>query len=325
MRSREEDRPTSSVLLFGTGQVGVFAARALTQRGCRVQGADAAPDCAFYARFGPGADTPEPVKLDVTSLHDVETFVRSHRDSTAVVFAAGYTGARATAEPVSARLVAERGVSNVLGAASTSGIRRAVVISSLAVYGGVVEGDRFAEDGPTEPRTAYGEIQLTLEGVARAFSEDLEVDILRVAGVFGPKRFGYGSHSSRFVERMLYAAANGYPIRIEGSWEDEDDLIYVKDVGEAISAAALTPDIGAFTVNVGLGRVSTLREIADAVRCVFPMADIAVIPPSQHQDAVRCVPIDSASLTARLGIRPAFPLTAAIRDYASETGLIHDN
>jgi UDP-glucose 4-epimerase len=319
----EKDRLTPRVLLFGTGQIGVFAARALTRRGACVYGVDVAPDVAFYARFGPGVDAPEPVKLDVTSTHEVEMFVRSHRDSAAVVFAAGYTGARATAEPVPARLVAERGVSNVLAAASANGIRRAVVISSLAVYGGGSEGDHFAEGGPTEPSNTYGQIQLMLEDVARAFSEDLEVDILRVAGVFGPKRFGHGSHSSRFVERILYAAANGDPIRIEGSWEDEDDLIYVKDVGEAISVAALTPDIGAFTVNVGLGQVSTLREIADAVRCVFPTADIDLIPARDHQDAVRCRPLDSASLIARLGVRPEFPLTAAIRDYAAETGLIH--
>jgi nucleoside-diphosphate-sugar epimerase len=312
----------SSVLLFGTGQIGVFAARALAQRGARVHAADAAPDGSFYARFGPGADAWPPIKVDVTCTHEVEGFIRSYPESEAVVLAAGYTGARAAADPVTAKLVAERGVVNLFAAARASGIRRAVVVSSLAVYGGVVEGDRLAVDGPTQPRTAYGEIQLALEDSARRFVGDLDVAILRIAGVFGPQRFGYGSHSSRFVERMLYAAAIGHPVRIEGYWEDEDDLIYVKDVGEAISAAALTLGTGSFTVNVGLGRVSTLREIADGVLGVFPTADIAVTPPLQLQEPRRRLPLDSASLVARLGVRPAFSLTAAIRDYASETGLV---
>jgi nucleoside-diphosphate-sugar epimerase len=162
-----------------------------------------------------------------------------------------------------------------------------------------------------------------LEDGARAFVGDLDITVLRIAGVFGPKRFGCGSHSSRFVERILFAAAAGDPVRIEGCWEDEDDLIYVKDVGEAISVAALTRGIGSFTVNVGLGRVSTLREIADAVLAVFPTADIAVTPPLGSQAPSRRLPLDSESLITRLGVRPAFPLVAAIRDYALETGLIH--
>jgi UDP-glucose 4-epimerase len=312
----------SSVLLFGTGQIGVFAARALAKRGVRVHAADAAPDVSFYSRFGPGADAWPPIKLDVNSSDEVESFIRSHSESEAVVLAAGYTGARAAADPISAKLVAECGVGNLLAAARASGIRRAVVVSSLAVYGGVVEGDRLAVDAPTRPGTAYGEIQLALEGSAHRFIGDLDIAILRIAGVFGPQRFGYGSHSSRFVERILYAAAIGQSVRIEGHWEDEDDLIYVKDVGDAISAAALTFGTGSFTVNVGLGRVSTLRDIADAVLGVFPTADIAVTPPLQQQGPHRRIPIDSASLMARLGVRPTFSLTAAIRDYASETGLV---
>lgn len=321
----EKNREAPPVLLFGTGQIGVFTARALVRRGARVYGADAAPDGPFYARFGPGGDAPEPIKLDVTSGHDVELFVRSHRDVAAVVFAAGYTGARATAEPVLARLLAERGVSNVLTAAKATGIRRAVVVSSLAVYGGNTADNHWAEDGPTQPGTVYGQIQLRLEEVARTFSEDIEVDILRVAGVFGPQRFGRGSHSSRFVERMLYAAAIGDPIRFEGSWDDEDDLIYVKDVGEAISVAVMTPETGAFTVNVGMGRVTTLREIADAVRRVFPTADIEMSSASGYPKPVRCLPLDSTSLKIRLGMTPTFSFASAIHDYAFEVGLIHAN
>jgi len=260
--------------------------------------------------------------VDVTCARDVEVFIRSCPDSQAVVFAAGYTRERAISDPDSARLVAERGIEHVLTAARAAGIPRAVVVSSLSVYGNAGGGDRLSVDGPTRPLTSYGRIQLDLEARARAFARDLDVAVLRVAGVFGPKRVGQGSRSSRLVERVLYGAAAGDPVRIEGCWEDEDDLIYVKDAGEAIGAAALTHGIGSVTVNVGLGRVTTLREIADAVLAVFPTADIAVTPPPQPREPTRRLPIDSAGLVARLGVRPAFPLTAAIRDYAIETELI---
>jgi UDP-glucose 4-epimerase len=322
MQQHRQRKQKPAILLFGTGQIGVFAARALVQRGARVYAADAAPDGAFYARFGPGTKAAEPFKLDVTQLENVEAFVRSHHESACVVFAAGYTGERAMADPAPAKVVAQSGVANVLRAARASGIRRAVVVSSLAVYGGVAEGGRLAEEGPTQPHTVYGQIQLALEEAARASFGDLDLSILRIAGVFGPKRFGYGSHSSRFVEQMLYAAALGEPVRIEGCWEDEDDLIYVKDVAEAISATALASRTGSHIVNVALGRISTLREIADAVVSIFPAADIVVTPVRHQQEPLRRPPLDSTRLDALFGVRPAFPLRAAIRDYAAETGLL---
>jgi len=133
--AHKEQTRKSSVLLFGTGQIGVFAARALKSRGALVHAADAAPDGPFYARFGPAGEAEEPAKLDVTCMRDVEAFVHSHSQSTAVVFAAGYTGDRATRDPTPAKLVAQRGLANVLGAARATGIQRAVVVSSLAVYG----------------------------------------------------------------------------------------------------------------------------------------------------------------------------------------------
>jgi UDP-glucose 4-epimerase len=323
MLPHREHTRESSVLLFGTGQIGVFAARALKTQGALVHAADAAPDGPFYARFGPAGEAEEPAKLDVTCIRDVEAFVHSHRQPTAVVFAAGYTGDRATRDPTLAKLVAQRGVANVLRAARASGIQRAVVISSLAVYGGAVVGGNLAEDGPTQPRTIYGEIQLALEETALASSSDLNLTILRIAGVFGPNRFGHGSHSSQFVERVLYSAAIGERVRIEGCWEDEDDLIYVKDVAAAISAATLTSVGGSHIVNVGLGRISTLREIADAVASVFPAADIVAAPTRHMQEPLKRPHLDSTRLATLFGVRPVFPLSAAIRDYATETGLVH--
>ena len=209
-----------------------------------------------------------------------------------------------------------------LTAAREAGIRRAVIVSSLSVYGDISRGDRLTVSGPAVPNTIYGQIQLALESRAQKFAADVDVAILRSAGVFGPKRFGFGSHSSRFVERMLFAAATGQPVHIEGCWEDEDDLIYIKDVGEAIGTAALMWGGGSFSINVGMGHVSTLRDIADAVLNLFPTAEIAVTPTGQSLRPSRRLPLDTSDMMTRLGTQPSFPLAAAIRDYAFESGLI---
>jgi hypothetical protein len=49
-----------------------------------------------------------------------------------------------------------------------------------------------------------------------------------------------------------------------------------------------------------------------------------VIVSGEFQQPSRRMPIESATLTARLGVQATFPLQAAMRDYALEAGLIDD-
>ncbi|MFD0388627.1 NAD-dependent epimerase/dehydratase family protein [Tistrella bauzanensis] len=130
------------VIVFGGGQIGTFALRGLRAAGHEVIVADRAPDAAFLHRYGRHAG---PVhSLDICDATAVAGLMASCGRIDAVILTAGMTGALAAADPEGARRVALDGTGTVLDAAAAAGIPRAVLVSSLAVYGAPAEADRAA-------------------------------------------------------------------------------------------------------------------------------------------------------------------------------------
>jgi len=149
----------------------------------------------------------------------------------------------------------------------------------------------------------------------------MQLIILRAAGVYGPSRFGMGSHSARFFERVVYAASLGDPIRIRGTWQDCDDYIYVKDLGQGIALAAtgrVEPEVTIF--NLGTGVVSTLRDVVDSVKSAFPAASITVEQPENARPSIR-VPLNIRRIRQTLGFVPRYTLSMGLEDFAADVGL----
>jgi len=93
----------------------------------------------------------------------------------AIVHAGGIT--RATDETEFRRVNVE-GTRSLLRAAVAAGVRRCLLISSLAARG---------PDGRPAELSAYGRSKLEAEQVATGFADTLEVAALRLAGVYGPR------------------------------------------------------------------------------------------------------------------------------------------
>lgn len=312
--------PQRKCAVLGTGQIGTYAIRALTETGWSVVAADRNPALSFVQRFG-RFDGPVTM-LDVTSAEQVHAFLGAAGPVHTVLFAAGLTGQKAIEEPELALRVAVQGVGNISSAMVAHGIPRLVAVSSLAVYD---LPDRncgnIAESAPTSgPTGAYGRIIRAMErGLVEC--DGLSVAILRMAGVFGPNRFGHGSHSSQLVERLLYGVAQGLQIRIRGDWRDCDDMIYVRDAGRAIAAAASLTNPGREIINVGTSRTSSLRDLVRAVEAVAGPADIILEHRPDGSGPLARIPMDVRRMAQRLGAAK-FDLPAAIRDFAQETELV---
>ncbi|WP_372501854.1 NAD(P)-dependent oxidoreductase [Tistrella mobilis] len=317
------------VAVFGTGQIGTFTIRALRARGHAVSAADRRPDAGYLQRFGRHAG---PVKvLDIRDAAAVADFLASIGKVDALISAAGMTGGLVAADPDAALAIATTGTRTLLDAAAAAGIPRVVVVSSLAVYGPPPPGvAALAEDMPARmPPTAYGRILAAMERVVADHPGGLDRVVARVAGVYGPNRYGHGSHSSVLVERMLFSAAQGYPLRLQGDAGDTDDLVYVEDVGEALArAAAVRPAAvraapaapgGPEVVNVGTGGVSTVSELIDGLGALFGGIDVTLLPPDPPRPPIRRIPLATGRLDALLGLRPR-PLAAGLRAYLTETG-----
>jgi nucleoside-diphosphate-sugar epimerase len=72
-------------------------------------------------------------------------------------------------------------------AAKAAGVKRAVFLSSRAVYGDQPPGAELTEQTPPHPDTLYGQVKLGCEhGLATLTDEAFEAVSLRVTGVYGP-------------------------------------------------------------------------------------------------------------------------------------------
>ncbi len=119
----------------------------------------------------------ERVPLDLTRPEDLP---RAVEGVDVLVHAAGVTRARRTGDYH--RINAE-GTHRLAAAAAEAGVRRFVLISSLAARG----PDTLARDDRDHPASAYGRSKLEAEAYLHAEGARMSVVALRLAAVYGPR------------------------------------------------------------------------------------------------------------------------------------------
>src|SRR5438874_8326359 len=217
------------------------------------------------------ADGQEARTLDIVPLDDpgleasVEELrgdVRDPADARRLVEGADVLVHAAAALPIQASREAIRSV-NVAGAAVTlaaaleAGVRRAILISSTAVYG-VPKVHPIAEDAPLVGVGNYGESKIEAERVAQdAGRRGLEVVILRPKTFLGPERLGV-------FEILFDWIREGRRIPILGDGSNHYQLLAVEDLVEATVAAA-SADVAGEHLNIGATEFGTVRADLEAL------------------------------------------------------------
>jgi len=151
------------------------------------------------------------------------------------------------------------GTRNVLDAALAAGVRRAVHVSSTAVYGipdhhPLLETDRLHGVGP------YGEAKVEAESVCASYrARGLCVPIVRPKSFIGPERLG--------VFALFYDwAKDGRGFPMIGSGRNRYQLLDVEDLCEAIRLCMTLPAATVDDVfNIGAKEFLTMREDWQAV------------------------------------------------------------
>ena len=305
----------------GMGVLGSMVSEALVARGERP---------VLYARhldrslIPPDVlDRVEYVRGDVLDLPNLVHAIRRHRVSRIVHMAALLIG-ECQENPWLGFKVNAEGTVNVFEAARMADVERVVYTSSKSVYGAV--GAPYGhptyaplpEDAPKNPIRVYDVTKLAGEHMAQNYvaSFGLDVVTLRLASTFGPGklvRHGPVSWHSRLVENALA----GQPARLPQGGDQPDDMIYHRDIAQAIALACYAERLEHRVFNVGRGEPATMREFADAVRRVIPGAAIDVGPGLDYYGSgISYYSVyDISRARKELSFEPRFDLEAGVRDY----------
>ncbi|HZO48667.1 MAG TPA: NAD-dependent epimerase/dehydratase family protein [Gaiellaceae bacterium] len=209
--------------------------------------------------------------LDVAALDDAELEaeveelrgdVRDEASARALVAGAEVLVHAAAALPIlssrrAIRSVNVDGTAAVLVAALEAGVRRAVVISSTAVYG-VPEKHPILEDDPLVGVGHYGESKIDAERIAAEVARrGLETVIVRPKTFVGPERLGV-------FEILFDWVREGRRIPILGNGSNRYQLLAVEDLVEAVVRCFDAPVAGE-ALNLGAARFGTVREDLEAL------------------------------------------------------------
>jgi len=232
----------------GAGFLGLHLARRLLAGGLDVRTLDLAP-----------LDEPE-LERSVEELRgdvrDPADAARLMKEADVLVHAAAALPIQASRESI--RSVNVAGTATVLAAALEAGVRRAVLISSTAVYG-VPKHHPIDESSPLVGVGHYGESKIDAEEVARDFGRHgLEVVILRPKTFIGPERLGVFEILFDWIRegRRIYTLGKGY---------NHYQLLGVEDLVDAIVRAGHEPKAARETFNVGATEFGTVRSDLQAL------------------------------------------------------------
>jgi nucleoside-diphosphate-sugar epimerase len=231
----------------GAGFLGLHLARRLAADGHDVRVLDLAPldDPVLDGRL-------EELTGDIRVPSDARRLVDG---AEVVIHAAAALPIQSSRDAI--RSVNVQGTAEVLTAALEAGTRRAVLISSTAVYG-VPEKHPILEDDPLVGVGWYGESKIDAERLCGEVARrGLETVIVRPKTFVGPERLGV-------FEILFDWIREGRRIPILGSGTNRYQLLAVEDLVDAIVRCFDAPVAGE-ALNVGAGEFGTVREDLEAL------------------------------------------------------------
>jgi UDP-glucose 4-epimerase len=212
------------------------------------------------------------------------------------------------------------GLANALQAAYEWKVKRILIPSTLAVYGGVMDLP-WREDQPISCTAAFPIEALKKAGevFCSYVANNLKIEciVIRIAGIYGPL---YNTTRGSLAGRLVPAAVKRTRPDLQnvlGSIYADDgfDWCYAKDCGRAIALLQTAQQLHHSIYNVASGRPTKNRDLVNAITKIISDFDVD-LPPGVDPNGLAMVPYqDITWLHEDTGYEPRFSVEAGIADY----------
>ena len=179
----------------------------------------------------------------------------------------------------------------------------------------------MTEEDKPNPISVYDVTKLASErmGINYQRQYGLEFASMRFATNYGPGKLGRAGAADHLATQcvLIENALAGEPVRVPRGREQQEDMIYNGDLGQAVALAAVADKLNHSVYNIGAGRGATLVDFADAVTSVIPGADIEIGDGLDYLGMgvnYYCI-FDLTRARTDLGYEPRFDIEAGVRDY----------
>lgn len=309
----------------GTGAIGAWVTRALISLGHRPIVFTRSSSGRLLSDVDPASY--ELVGGDVRDRAALQSVLRDHAVRRVVHLTALLDDSQA--DPRAAVEVNVLGTTNVLDTARAADVDRVVYASSKRAMG-PIDGPwsyptyrPITEEHPSNPVLMYDVTKFACERVGYNYERvyGLMFVALRFAQTYMPGRgvrpdAGMLAVRSKIIENAML----GKPVRIPSGGDGKDDCIYVRDVAEGLVRACFADGMTHRLFHLGTGMGVTLGDFADAVREIYPRADIEIGPGIDYRSDVGyrfdCV-FDISRARTELGFEPKFDVRSGVADYVA--------
>ncbi len=205
------------------------------------------------------------VKGSILDLPLLQEVIKTRRVEKISHQAARPSVSRSIENPLATHEANVTGTLNVLKAAQEAGCLRVVAASSSSIYGNTPVLPK-REEMPYRPRSPYAASKAAGELYLQAFYSvhALQTIGLRYFNVYGPRQ-DPASQYAAVIPKFIRLALKGEPIPIEGDGLQTRDFTYIEDVVNANLLALSMPDPRGACINIGFGKQTTIRALADLI------------------------------------------------------------
>jgi UDP-glucose 4-epimerase len=204
------------------------------------------------------------------------------------------------------------GTVSLMEAMRDVGVRRVVFGSSGAIYG-TQDIQPLTEGQTPRPNSPYAVSKLAAEYYIRTIGGlwGIETVSLRIFNAYGPGQHLPASNPPVVPYFLRQAVRNGTLV-INGNGKQTRDYVYVDDVISAMVAAATAPNLNGLVINIGSGKETSIRALANLVLKVTG-SQTNIISSAQASGGVTRLCADLSLAAQKLNYKPSISLEDGLR------------